>query len=128
MAKDYSQMMPASMNPNEAMAGGGSPTAQMTQIDQMREQIMQELENRGVFNAVTNDAEMKEVLGLVEELVQAMISGDRNKMAQNPLMQLLGGQPAQAQAATPAPAAGGPAMQAPPMPGGGGMPGPEGGM
>lgn len=127
MAKDYSQMMPASMNPNEAMAGGGSPTKQMTQVDQMREQIMAELEAKGVFNAITNDAEMKEVLALVEELVQAMISGDRNKMAQNPLMQLLGGQPAQAQAQAPQ-AAGGPAMQAPPMPGGGGMPGPQGGM
>lgn len=113
--KDYAKMMPASMNPNEAMAGGGSPTAEMQQIDQMREQIMAELEAKGVFNAVTNDAEMQEVLGLVEELVQAMISGDRNAMAQNPLMQILGGQAAQG----PAPA------QAGEMPGGG-MPGPGG--
>lgn len=122
--KDYAKMMPASMNPNEAMAGGGSPTAEMQQIDQMREQIMAELESKGVFNAVTNDAEMQEVLGLVEELVQAMMSGDRNAMAQNPLMQILGGEaaqgPAPAQAAAPAPAGPGGGMP------GGGMPGPGG--
>jgi hypothetical protein len=121
MGKDYAKMMPASMNPNEAMAGGGSPTAVMENVDMMREQVMAQLESVGVFNSVSNDAEMQEILALVEELVQAMISGDQNALAQNPLMQILGSAPQQQAPAAPGPAMGGGGMPGggmPPMPGG----------
>lgn len=111
--KDYASMMPASPRPDEAMAGGGSPTGAMQEVDMMREQIMMQLEQMGVFNAISSDQEMQEILALVEDLVQAMLSGDQEAMAQNPLMQILG-----AQQAAPGPEAG--------MAGGGMMPGPEG--
>lgn len=120
--KDYAGMMPASMNPNEAMAGGGSPTGVMKNVDRVREAIMEELENRGLFNEVSNDAEMQEVLSLVENLVQALIKGDQQAVEQNPLTQVLAAQPVQgAQGAAPMPQ--GP--QGGGMPGGG-MPGPGG--
>ena len=122
-------MMHASPNPNEAMAGGGSPTSAMQNADVMREQIMGQLEQMGIFNAISNDQEMKEVLGLVEDLVQAMLTGDQNKMAQNPLMQILGaagGQ--QAAAPAPGPEMGGGGMPGGGMPGGGMPPMPGGGM
>lgn len=119
MGKDYAKMMPSSMDPNEAMAGGGSPTGVMQNVDMLREQVMGQLETSGVFNAISNDAEMQEILALVEELVQAMISGDRNAMAQNPLMQILSSAPPQQGPQ-------GPAAAGPAGPGGGGMPGPGG--
>jgi hypothetical protein len=96
-AKDFAGMMGATPRPkasnklDERMQGGGSPTQMTQQVDMMREQIVSELEKRGVFNQVKNDQDMDEIMALVDELVEAMAAGDQQAVMQNPLMELLGG-------------------------------------
>lgn len=97
-AKDYAGMMgasptpKASPNPDEQMAGGGSVTGATQQVDMMREQIIAQLEQKGVFNQIQGDQEMQEIMALVDQLVEAMAAGDQQAVMQNPLMQLLGAQ------------------------------------
>ena len=82
-------MPQASASPFEMMAGGGSPTQMTQEGDRIKETIMQRLEEKGVFNVIVDDNQMQELMALVEDLVEAVMSEDKQRMAENPLTQVL---------------------------------------
>lgn len=87
MQKDYSQMMPT---PAEAPM---EPKADPGKTDKLREDIIAALEKQGVMEKLTSEQEINEIMQLVDQLVEAMASGDQAAIQENPLLPLIAGQP-----------------------------------
>ncbi len=79
----------ASGSPFEQMQGGGSVTGMTQEADMIKEKIIQQLEEKGVFNVIVDDNQMQELMMLVEDLVEAVMADDKMRMSENPLVQVL---------------------------------------
>jgi hypothetical protein len=89
MQKDYSQMMPAPATAEAPMEA----TADPNKTDKLREDILAALEKQGVMEQLTTEEEINEIMQLVDQLVEAMASGDQAAIQENPLLPLIAGQP-----------------------------------
>jgi len=105
MQKNYAEMMPMAQE-------APTPKADPVKTDKLREDILSALEQKGVMEKLKTDDEINEIMQLVDQLVEAMASGDQAAVQQNPLLPLIAGEEGQMA---------GPESAAP-------MPAPEGGM
>jgi len=100
MQQDFASMVPQG-KPKEKQQADPAKT------DKLREDILNALEEKGVMEKLTTDQEVNEIMQLVDQLVEAMVSGDQAAMQENPLLALIAGQPGEMagpEAAAPMPA------------------------
>lgn len=100
MQQDFASMVP----PTE---GETNQKADPAKTDKLREDILNALEEKGVMESLTSEEEVNEIMQLVDQLVEAMVSGDQAAVQENPLLALIAGEPGQMagpEAAAPMPA------------------------
>lgn len=57
--------------------------------DNMRQRIMQMLEEAGIMQEVSSEEEQNEIMALVDQLVEDIIAGDQAAVEENPILELL---------------------------------------
>ena len=72
----------------QAKQAQGAPKGN-AQLDQVRQQILGQLEQMGVLAQIKDEAQKANLMALVDELAQAVVAGDQAAIQNNPITKML---------------------------------------